>query len=258
MAQVHPTTQVAPGAELGDEVTVEAFATVGPEVRVGSRARIMSHAYVTGRTDIGAECTLFPFSVVGMQTQDLKFKGGSTGVSLGDRTVIREFATIHAATQDGDQTCIGSDCLIMAYAHVAHCCRLGNQVIVANATQIAGHVVVEDQATIEGLVGIVQFTRIGRLAFIGGYSKVDKDVPPFMIADGVDLAVRGVNVVGMTRRGFSDAAQDVCKKAYKLLYRQHLTVKQALEQMEQQAWGTRPEIQHLVSFVRGSQRGIAR
>lgn len=257
MADIHPTAQVAPGAELADDAAVEAFATVGPDVRVGPGARIMSHAYVSGRTTIGAGCVLFPFSVVGMQTQDLKFKGGRPGVILGERTTIREFATVHAATNDGDFTRVGSDCLIMAYAHVAHCCRIGNQVIVANATQIAGHVIVEDQATIEGMVGIVQFTRIGRLAFIGGFSKVDKDVPPFMIADGTELAVRGVNVIGMTRRGVGEAVQEACKRAYRLLYRQNLTVKQAIERIEAEV-DPLPEIQGLIAFARASQRGIAR
>ncbi len=255
MARIHPSALVAPGAELADDVEVGPFCTVGPHVVIGAGTRLISHCVVDGWTRVGAGCTLYPFSSVGLQTQDLKFKGGAPRTEVGDRTVIRESATVHAATYDGDVTRVGSDCLIMAYAHVAHDCVVGNRVIMANVATLAGHVVVEDQAIVGGLAAIHQFVRIGRLAILGGCTKVVKDVPPFMTADGNPAEVRMINKLGLERAGFAEATQTAVKQAFRILYRENLITSKACERIEAEL-GTIPEVRELLAFVRASQRGI--
>lgn len=257
MAQIHPTAIVAPGADLAKDVEVGPYAVVGEQVRIGSGTRIMAHAVIAGATTIGARCTIFPFASVGQQTQDLKFKGGTPRVEIGDDTTLREFVTVNAATADGDVTRVGSGCHIMAYAHIAHDCIVGNGVIMANCATLAGHVVVEDLATIGGLTGVHQFVRIGRMSFIGGCSKVVQDVPPFMLADGNPLRIHGLNVVGLKRRGVSEKALGALKNAYRFLYRENLTIQEALVRIEREIELV-PEIVALVEFVRASTRGITR
>jgi len=179
-------------------------------------------------------------------------------VKIGDRTVIRECVTVHAATNDGEFTEVGSDCLLMAYAHIAHCCKVGNQVIIANSTQLAGHVIVEDQVTIEGMVGIVQFLRLGRLSFIGGTSKVVKDIPPFMIANGNPAEVRGFNRIGMERRGISEEGRRRVKEAYRILYRKKgLTTTEAVQEIRD-TLTPEPEIEQFLQFIEQSGNGITR
>lgn len=256
MANIHPSALVAEGAKLAADVEIGPFCTVGPHVEIGAGTRLISHVVVDGWTRIGAGCTLFPFCSVGLKTQDLKYKGGAPRAEVGDRTVIRESATIHAATFDGDVTRVGSDCLIMAYAHVAHDCVVGNRVIMANVATLAGHVIVEDQAIIGGLAAVHQFVRIGRLAILGGCTKVVKDIPPFMTADGNPAEVRMINKLGLERAGFTEATQAAVKQAFRILYRENLITSKACERIEQEL-GSVPEVQALLAFVRSSQRGIA-
>jgi UDP-N-acetylglucosamine acyltransferase len=257
MPSIHPSAVVAPGADIADDAVVGPFCTVGAHARIGPGARLVSHVAVDGWTTVGAGCTVFPFASLGSQTQDLKYKGGSPRAEIGDRTTIREYVTVNAATFDGETTRVGSDCHIMAYAHIAHDCVVGNRVIIANAGTLAGHVVIEDQAIVGGLVGIHQFVRIGRLCIIGGCSKVTQDVPPFMMADGHPLGIHGINSVGLKRAGVDDHAQALLKKAFRLLYRQNLTTARALEEIGRQLDPV-PEIGQLVDFVRKSERGIAK
>ncbi len=179
------------------------------------------------------------------------------GVIVGDRTVLRECVTINAGTHDGEMTEVGSDCLLMAYSHVAHACKIGNGVIIANGTQLAGDVIVEDFAIIEGLCGVVQFRRIGKMAFLGGYTKATKDVPPFMIADGLDIEIRGFNKIGMERRGISEESRAAIKEAYRILYRQKAPLAEALEKIETEVPST-PEVKYLLDFIRSSKMGIVR
>ncbi len=255
--QIHPTAVIAPGAELGDGVEIGPYCVIGGHVQVGAGTKLLSHVVVAGHTKMGTGCTLFPFASLGQQTQDLKFRGGAPRVEIGDRTTLREYVTVNAATNDGDVTRVGSGCHIMAYAHVAHDCLVGNEVIMANAATLAGHVVLEDQVIIGGLCGVHQFVRIGRLTITGGCSKVTQDIPPFMTADGNPLSVHGLNTIGMQRRGVSETAVAALKKAYKILYRENLTAKAALAKIEAgvEQW---PEVAHLVAFVRASERGITR
>lgn len=257
MSSIHPTAIVGDGAVLGDGVKLGPYSIVGPGVRIGDGTELMAHAVVDGNTTVGAGCVIHPFARVGGPTQDLKFKGGAPGVIVGDKTVIRECVTINAGTHDGEMTEVGSGCLLMAYSHVAHACKVGNGVIIANGTQLAGDVIIEDFAIIEGLCGVVQFRRIGKMAFLGGYTKATKDVPPFMIADGLDIEVRGFNKIGMERRGIPEESRAAIKEAYRILYRQKLPLAEALEQIEKELPST-PEIQHLVGFIRNSKAGIVR
>lgn len=257
MPKIHATAIVHPGAELDETVEVGPYCVIGPKVRVGAGTRLMAHVFVDGATSIGERCTVFPFASVGTQTQDLKFKGGTARVEIGNETTLREYVTVNAATNDGDVTRVGAGAHIMAYAHVAHDCRIGDRVIMANCATLAGHVTIEDEATVGGLCGIHQFVRVGRLAILGGCSKATQDVPPFMMADGNPLAVHGINKIGLKRHGVGEKAQGLLKQAFKILYREGLSTHKALEKIEAEIEQL-PEVQQLVLFVRGSSRGITR
>ena len=257
MARIHPTAIVDPGAELGADAEIGPYCVVGPHARIGDGARLMAHVFMDGWITLGAGCTVFPFASLGTQTQDLKFKGGAPRVEIGERTTLREYVTVNAATADGDATRIGARCHIMAYAHIAHDCTVGNDVIMANCATLAGHIAVEDQAIIGGLCGVHQFVRIGRMSIIGGCSKVTQDVPPFMMADGHPLEIRGINSVGLKRRGVGEEAQRQLKTAYRILYREGLSTSQALERLAAEGAGG-VEIRELVEFIRHSSRGIVR
>ena len=257
MAQIHETALIAEGAKIAEDVIIGPYCTVSEMAVIGSGTELVSHVVVAGNTSIGSNSKVSPFAVIGGQTQDLKFKGGHPGVKIGNNTVIREYVTVNSATRDGDFTTVGDDCLLMAYAHIAHCCHIGNQVIIANACQIAGHVTIEDMATIEGLVGIVQFLRVGTMAFVGAMSKITKDLPPYMIGHGDPLEVRGFNRVGMERRGVDEAGRKALKEAYRILYRQDQPVAPSLDRIETELEQT-PEIKHLLEFCRASEKGIVR
>lgn len=257
MSSIHPTAIVEDGAVLGADVTLGAYCVVGPHAKIGDGTELMAHAVVDGYTTVGRECTIHPFARIGGKTQDLKYKGGAPGVVVGDRTVMRECVTINAGTHDGEMTEVGSDCLLMAYSHVAHACKIGNGVIIANGTQLAGDVIVEDFAIIEGLCGVVQFRRVGKMAFLGGYTKATKDIPPFMIADGLDVQIRGFNKIGMERRGVSEESRAAIKQAYRILYRKKLALPDALEMIESDVPQT-PEVKYLLDFIRSSEIGIVR
>jgi UDP-N-acetylglucosamine acyltransferase len=206
---------------------------------------------------VGSHCTFFPFASIGLQTQDLKFKGGAPGLKIGNNVTVRESATLHAATGDGDFTTVGDRCHIMAYAHIAHDCHVGNGVIMANAATLAGHVIVEDQCIIGGLSAVHQFVKLGRLSIIGGCARVIKDVPPFMMSAGNPLEVHTINKIGLERANIPEEVHHHLRQAYKIIYRQNLTVEKALDRIRD----TLPpgaELEHLCSFVRNSERGITR
>ncbi|HMO50009.1 MAG TPA: acyl-ACP--UDP-N-acetylglucosamine O-acyltransferase [Kiritimatiellia bacterium] len=256
MPEIHSTAVVDPSASIAEEAIIGPYCVVGPRVVLGRGVRLISHVVVDGLTTVGDGCTLYPFVSVGLQTQDLKFKGGSPGVVIGSHTTLRESVTVHAATYDGGVTTVGDHCHIMAYAHIAHDCHVGDRVIMANAATLAGHVVVEEQSIIGGLCGVHQFVRIGRLSITGGCSKVVKDVPPFMMADGNPLSVHTINKVGLERAGVSESTQQTLRDAFKLLYRKNLTTQAALAEMAELPAG--PELEQLMAFVRASERGITR
>lgn len=258
MALIHPTAIVDPKAQLDADVEVGAYATVGPDVKIGAGTVVQSHAYVVGHTTLGRRCEVFPFACVGMKTQDLKYKAGDVSfVEVGDETVLREFSTVHLGTKPGEVTRVGSRCLIMAYCHIAHGCEVGNDVIMANVTTLAGEVTVEDFAILGGMVGVHQFCRIGTHAMIGGATKVRQDCPPYMLTEssGSETRVLGPNIVGLQRRGFSAEARAALKEAYKLIYREGLNRSQALERIKYEV-ADLPEIRTLVEFYANSKRGV--
>lgn len=257
MAQIHPTAIVADGAQIAEDAVIGPYCTVSSQAVIGSGTELISHVVIDGKTTLGKNNRVSPFAVLGGRTQDLKFNGGNPGVKIGDNNTIREYVTINSATNDGEYTVVGSHCLIMAYTHIAHCCQVGSHVIIANACQIAGHVVIEDMATIEGLVGIVQFLRVGTMAFVGGVSKITKDLPPYMIAHGDPLEVRGFNKIGMERRGVDEAGRKAIKEAYRIIYRQDAPISESLDKIEAEIDQT-AEVKHLVEFCRASEKGITR
>ena len=231
------------------------YCVIGPDVKISGGTCLKTHVVVDGQTTIGSGCTIFPFASIGSQTQDLKYDGGETFVEIGDRTTLRESVTINSGTNEGEVTRIGSDCHIMAYAHVAHACRIGNHVIMANCATLAGDVTVEDHAVLGGMAGVHQFVRIGKLCILGGCTKVTKDCLPFMIIDGNPARVHGPNKIGLQRKSVDTETQRLLKQAYRILCRDNLSTRQALETIRNELNGCR-EIEHLLSFVEGSERGI--
>lgn len=257
MNAIHPTAVLHPKSKLGEDCEVGPYCVIGEHVELGARCRLHAHVVIDGHTRLGADNELFPFASIGLKTQDLKWKGGVTRTEIGDHNTFREHVTVHSATGDGDATVLGSHNNLLAYAHVAHDCRLGNHIVMSNVGTLAGHVVVEDHAIVGGLAAVHQFCRIGRMSIIGGCSKVVQDVPPFMMADGNPASTRTVNKVGMERNGISEEAQAAIRQAFKLLFREGLTITNALAQIEQQLPAL-PEVRHLVQFVRASERGIGK
>lgn len=257
IAFIHDTAVIHPGARIGKDVEIEPYAVIGENVVIDEGTKIGAHAIINGWTSIGKNCTIFPGAAIGAEPQDLKFAGEKSYVFIGDNTRIRECATVNRATGEGEETRIGSNCLMMAYTHVAHNCIVGNNVIMSNAATLAGHVVVEDRAVIGGLTGVHQFVKIGRNAMIGGASKVVQDVVPYTIIDGHPAKVAGLNSVGISRAGIPIESRRNIKKAYKLLYRSGLSLAQAIAVIEQEV-DSCAEVEHLLRFLRNADRGICR
>ena len=254
---VHPTAIVHPKANIGPGCEIGPYCVIGGHVALGGKCKLHSHVVIDGHTKLGKENEIFPFASIGLKTQDLKWKGGVTRTDIGDANTFREYVTIHSATSDGEVTRVGSHNTILAYCHIAHNCMLGSRIIMSNVATLAGHVTVEDYAVIGGLAAVHQFCRIGKMAMIGGCSKVVQDVPPFMMADGNPAETRTVNKTGMERNGVSEEAQSALRQAYKILFREGLTVSNAIVKVEKKLPST-PEIRHLIQFVRASERGISK
>jgi UDP-N-acetylglucosamine acyltransferase len=254
---IHPTAIVNPKSQIGAGCNIGPYCVIGPEVVLGAGCILHSHVVIDGSTVLGEGNEIYPFAAIGLKTQDLKWKGGTTSTRVGDFNTIREHATIHSATGDGECTTVGSRNNLLAGSHVAHNVLMGNNVIVSNVGTLAGHVIVEDYAVIGGVAAIHQFCRIGKMSIIGGCSKVNQDVPPFMMADGNPATTRTINKVGMMRNGVSEEAQAALKQAYKILFRSGLTIPNALTKMEAEL-PQLPEVQHLIAFARGSERGLGK
>lgn len=254
---VHSTAVIHPCATIGPNCEVGPFCIVGEHVVLGEGCRLHSHVVIDGHTSLGRGNEIFPFASIGLKTQDLKWKGGITQTRIGDFNTFREYVTVNSATGDGEMTTVGSHNHILAYCHVAHNASVGNHVIMSNVATLAGHVVVDDYAVIGGLAAVHQFCRIGRMAIVGGCSKVVQDVPPFMLADGNPAETRTINKVGLERNGVSEEAQAALKQAYKILFREGLTISNALDRIEAEL-PPLPEIKHLIHFTRSSERGISK
>jgi UDP-N-acetylglucosamine acyltransferase len=254
-SSIHPTAIVSPRAKLGARVVIGPFAMVGDGCEVGDDCEIHPRATLDRDVKLGKGVKVGIGSVLGGPPQDLKYAGEQTTVEIGDGTVIREYVTVNRGTSQSFKTTVGTKCLLMSYVHLAHDCHLGNGVILGNTVQLAGHVTIEDRATLSGLSGVHQFVRIGRNAFIGGCSRVSKDIPPFLKAVGNPVKLYGLNSVGLRRSGFSEEVVRELKRAYRLFFRSDMNLSQALRHAETEL-EMFPEVRELMRFVEESGRGV--
>jgi UDP-N-acetylglucosamine acyltransferase len=253
---IHPSAVVDKAAELGSDVEIGAYCVIGPKVKIGKGTKLLSHVCVQEGSEIGEGCTLHPFVVIGGPPQDLTYRGEDTTCVIGNNNTIREYVTINRGSKSSNTTSVGSGNFIMAYSHIAHDCRVGNHVIMANCATLAGHVHVEDYAILSGLSAAHQFCRIGKYAFISGLTGVPKDIPPFMMAAGNRARLYGLNAVGLERQGFAKAEIVKLKRAYRILFRSSLPLEKSLKLVEEELDGD--NIKELLTFIRSSERGICR
>lgn len=251
---IHPTAIISPEAKVGSGVSIGPYSVIGPNVVIGDNTFIGPNVIIEGNSEIGSGCKLIASCSIGLEPQDINYKGEETGVKVGDSTVIREYVTIHRATKEGC-TVIGSNCFLMNYVHIGHNCKVGNNVIMANSAMLAGYVTVEDFVFISGHSPIHQHCRIGESAIVGGMTGSRLDIPPYFIADGRPAKIRGVNVVGLRRRGIKAEVREELKNAYKIIHLSNLNTKDALEKIEKELTQY-DEIKKLVDFYRTSKRGV--
>lgn len=255
---IHPTAIVDSGAEIGERVSIGPYTIIGNHVRIGDGVRIGPHVTIDPYVEIGPGCEIFQFAAIGAAPQAIKFGGEESWVRIGRNSVIREFVTIHRGTEfGGGITEVGEENFLMAYCHIAHDCRLGRQVIMANNATLACHITIGSYVTVGGLVAVHQFVRVGDYAYVGGKSAVVKDIPPYVIASGDRARLHGLNTVGLKRRGMSDATLSGLKKTYRIIFRVGLTLNEALQRVRAEVEPT-PEVTGFVEFIQGSTRGITR
>ncbi len=254
-SRIHPTAVVSSDAEIGTDVEIGPFAIIGDGCSIGDGSVISPRAMLDRNVTLGSMVKVGVGSVLGGPPQDLKYAGEETTVEIGDGTVIREYATINRGTAHSCKTIVGRNCLLMSYVHIAHDCVIGNNVILSNVVQLAGHVTIEDKAIVSGLCAVHQFARIGRHSFIGGCSRVSKDIPPFLKAVGNPVKLYGLNTIGLQRSGMPESTIRELKRAYRLLFRSDLNVTQAIERAETDLEPL-PEVKELVRFVEASERGV--
>jgi UDP-N-acetylglucosamine acyltransferase len=256
--RVHPTASVARGAELGDGVTVGAYAVVGPHVRVGRDSTVGPHAVIDGRSTLGSRCQVFAFASVGSRPQDQKYRGEPSTLEMGDGNIVREYVSINVGTEAGGMTTrIGQGCLFMVSSHVAHDCHVGDRVIVANGAALGGHVVVDDHGIVGGLAGVHQYVRVGESALCAAGAMVSMDVPPFCVAAGDRARLHGLNGVGLRRRGFDRETLRALKRAYRLLFQGSTAWRAAVARTTEEL-GHVPEVGRLLAFLATSRRGVCR
>jgi UDP-N-acetylglucosamine acyltransferase len=253
---IHPTAVIHPPVELDHGVSIGPYCVIGPHVHIGRGTTLEPHVVIQPWTTIGRDCRISPQAVLGGPPQDTKFTGERSYLIIGDRTIVREAVTIHRATGEDQVTRVGSDCMIMAYCHIGHNCVIGSGVQMANQVGIAGHVVVEDQVIFGGMIGVHQYVSIGRLAMLGGFSKVVQDVPPFMMVDGRPAEVVQINRRGLVRAGMPPRVRSGLKQAYKLLYRSNLNLSQAIEAIEADVESSE-ERDYLLAFLSNIRRGYS-
>jgi UDP-N-acetylglucosamine acyltransferase len=255
---IHETAMVNSGAEIDSNVEIGAYSIIGDNVTIGSGTLIGPHVVIDPFVTIDRNCRIFQYAAIGAVPQSLKFDGEETCVKIGDGTIIREFVTIHRGTGfGGGITEIGEGSFLMAYTHIAHDCRVGRKVVMANNATLAGHITIGDNATIGGLTAIHQFVKIGEYAFVGGKSAVVKDVPPYVIAAGDRAELHGLNSVGLKRHGFTPATLSILKKTYRIIFRIGLTINEAVERVKAEVEQI-PEVVNFIDFIRSSQRGVTR
>jgi UDP-N-acetylglucosamine acyltransferase len=255
---IHPTAVVAPEAQLADDVEVGAYTVIGPRVDIGAGTTVGPHVVVEGRTSIGARNQIFQFAAIGAVPQDLKYHGEDSALRIGDDNRIREFCTLQPGTEGGGMlTQVGNGNLLMNYSHVAHDCLIGDHNVVANGTQLGGHVTIESRVVVGALCGIHQFARLGESSIIGAGSMVSQDVPPFCNATGDRATLHGLNTLGLKRRGASDETVAAIKRAYRIMFQSGMRVVGAAARIRQQIPGV-PEVERFVAFIEASQRGVCR
>lgn len=257
--QIHPTAIVHPKAELDGDVEIGPFSVIGEHVKIGRGTRLISHVCVEGWTEIGERCQIYPFASIGTPPQHLQYQGEPTRVVIGHDNILREYVTVNRGTKaGGGLTAIGHHNFLMAYVHVAHDCMLGNQIIMANAATLAGHITIGDHSILGGLVGVHQYVRIGPYAMIGGCSALGQDVPPFTrAAGGYRARLYGLNWVGLKRHGFSGERVTVLKRAYEVLFRSGHRLAEAIKRARDE-FGESGDVQEMLAFLEGTKRGICR
>ncbi len=256
---IHPTAIVSPLAKIGNNVRIGPYCVVGAHVELGDECVLHSHVVLEGHSKFGRGNEFFPFAVIGGKTQDLKYAGEPTHLEVGDHNVFRENCTVHRGTHGGLPTRIGSHNLLLCYSHVAHECQLGDHIILSNSVGLAGHIVVEDYAIVSGCAAAHQFCRIGKHSIVGGLSKVVQDVPPFTIVDGNPASTRGLNLVGLQRRGFPDEDIRALKSAYKKLFlKKDGNLANAISSLKATHAADTPQVAHLIHFIENSERGVTR
>ena len=256
-AEIHPTSVIHKEACLSEGVEIGPYTTIGKEVVIGENTKIGPNVFIDERTVIGRDCNISKGAVLGTPPQDFKYMGEKTYLKIGNNNSIREYVTINRSTEDGMATVIGDNNYLMAYSHVAHNCRLGNCIVMANAAALGGHVNIEDNAILGGLVGVHQFVNIGKLSIIGGCSKVVKDVIPYAKADGHPLRIYSLNSVGLRRNNFPEDVIAMLKEAFKVIFRADLNTSQALKKLKEQ-FSQKEEIKHIIAFIENSKRGITK
>ncbi len=255
--KVHPTAIVDAKAKFSEGVEIGPYCIVGSGVKIGKNTKLISNVYIE-ETEIGSDCTVYPFTSIGLPPQDIKYKGEKTSALIGNNNIIREYISIHRASVGGEAvTKIGDNNFLMAYVHIAHDCRIENNVVMANATTLGGHVIVEDYVFIGGHVAVHQFTRIGAYSMIGGFSAIPQDIPPYTTAAGDRAKLYGLNTIGLKRQNFSDTQIKELKHAYKILFRSKLTLREALALLKQDGKLSK-EIKNLIEFIEKNKRGICR
>jgi UDP-N-acetylglucosamine acyltransferase len=253
--RIHPTAIIAPDADIAADVEIGAFAIVGEGCNLDTGCVIAPRATLERNVTLGRDVKVGICTVLGGAPQDLKYAGEETSVEIGDGTVVREYVTVNRGTAHSFKTTVGENCLLMSYVHIGHDCRIGNSVILSNVVQLAGHVTIEDKAIISGMSAVHQFTRIGRHSFIGGMSRVSKDIPPFLKAVGNPVKLYGLNTIGLQRSGMDEETIRELKRAYRLLFRSDLNVSQAIERAQTEIESL-PEVKELIRFVEASERGV--
>jgi UDP-N-acetylglucosamine acyltransferase len=256
---IHPTAIVDPKADIGEGVEIGPCSVVEKGVSIGEGTKIGPHVVVREGTHIGKQCQIYQFCSIGEAPQALAYRGEPTLLQMGDHNIIREYVTLHrGSVKGGGKTILGNENFIMAYSHIAHDCRIGNQVVMANGATLAGHILIEDHAIIGGLAAIHQFCRVGTHAIVSGLTGVSQDVPPYMMAAGDRAKLYGLNSVGLKRHQFSEQEIKALKKAYRIIFRSGLTLEKAMKAVEEDAIFQIPKVQHLLQFIRYSKRGICR
>lgn len=256
---IHPTAVVSPHARLGERIQVGAYCLIGDHVELGDDCILHSHVVINGPSKFGKGNEFHSFAAIGGKTQDLKYQGEPTHLEVGDLNVFREYCSVHRGTHDHTATKIGSHNLLLAGSHVAHDCELGDHIILSGSSGLAGHVIMEDYAILSGMAAVHQFCRVGCHSIIGGMAKVTQDAPPYTIVDGHPAGIRGLNTVGMQRRGFSEEDIKALKVAYKKLFlKKDLNLSHAVASLKEDPEGSSPHVAHLLQFIENSDRGIAR